>query len=82
MAFNFGKKNIETPHCDVSTFICYLVSVIFYLKNPRDANPFPRLGAGSLDVFNRLRYRFAEDSVACLGDEEVVFDADAAEVLE
>lgn len=39
-------------------------------------------GAASLNVFDSLRNRFAQDSVACFGDEEVVFDADAAEVFE
>ena len=38
--------------------------------------------AASLDVLDGLRNRFAQDPVACLGDEEVVFDTDSAEVLE
>ena len=52
------------------------------LKNPWNPNPFPCFGAGSLNVCHCLRNRFAQDSVSVFGDEQVVFDAYAAEVFE
>ena len=65
---------------NVSTKI--LIICRFLLENSRDADSAVVFGAASFHVFNRLQYWFAEDSVAGLSDEEVVFDADAAEVFE
>ena len=47
----------------------------------RHLNPFSPLCANFLDLCNGLGNRSAEDTVAVCGDEQVVFDADAAKIL-
>ncbi len=51
------------------------------LIQPWNSYPFTTLGAHVLDLSDGLGDGSSEDAVAVFGDEQVVFDADATEVL-
>ena len=53
----------------------------YSLIHCRHFNPFAALGAHVLDLSNGLWNRSSKDAAAVFGDEQVVLDADATEVL-